>query len=413
MRVAAVAAALAVLAVCAPGGAAAADGSFRVAFDPPLSGYEAQGNPDSPHTPLAIEVTAVGSDGRPLRDAVIDMTLTAPDPSALAGSDVPRIEGRRLVHLRLGAPEGRAGFEAVMPIRGTYDLDLAARPAPGSEGAFQPFGERRGVEVDERSGELARFIVLLVALFAFGLVAAVVLTRSQLARRRRMVAAPGGGRRPVPASRTASAAGALLALLIVGITAILVVDTVQEADHDEEALSHQGPGRGERVTASQGPYELRYSLSRSSEDGIGTATLVGIRGSVVDTRSGERVAGAAFRLEAIDSETGEPAVAAETTSPDGTFVWDNDFWDGIPHDVRVTASPGDSGASFTPIEGSTELDVQAISPPVGRKLLVLLLMMLAVGLGMVAGVVAARRRWRPARPGRGPADPAGVAEATR
>jgi hypothetical protein len=384
----------AVVAVWLPGAApAAGNGSFRVSYGPPLSGYAPQGNPDSPQKPLAITVTAVGPDGKAVQNALIDATLTAPQFGPVIGSDVPRIEGHKLVHLRLGAPTGRATFKIVLPIRGSYHLDLAARPALGA--GFQPFSQRVAFPVKERSGELAKLIAVLIALFAFGAAAAVLLTRSQLARRERVAAAGQAEARRAPPSQASRLASTLLIALALGVVALLAVDAASDSAVNKKVLGYKGPGKGERASTSAGRYELVASLSRSTGDGVGTATLVGIRGQLVDKRSGAPVRGAAFRLEALDKESGKPALAADTTSPDGSFVWDHDFWDGVDYDVRVTASRGDSKARFKPVAASIGLGVQSISPPLGRKLVGLALLLAAVALGMVLGVVVAKRRWRP------------------
>jgi hypothetical protein len=230
--------------------AAAAEPSFQVTYDPPLGQLEPQGNPDSPKTLTTITVKAVGADGRPLRGATVDVKLTAPSPSPLLRSDVPRIEGRTLLHTTFAAPDGRYSFRYLLPIRGEYRLDLAASPAV-PEAGFEPFSRTQTFAVAERGGELATLLVVLAVLFGFGLLSAVLLLRPRL-----MAAAGrrGGAARPsvvaVPGVAGAMVAmGALLAVFV----GFVVIDTVTESRADARILGYEGDGAGVDRTLRSGP----------------------------------------------------------------------------------------------------------------------------------------------------------------
>jgi hypothetical protein len=372
----------------APAGAAA----FRVSLDPREA--TAQGNPDSPKTATRITVEALGDDGRPVRNAIIELRMTAPEPPALVRSDVPRIEGRELLRTRFGAPDGRFSFSYVLPMRGRYELDLRAEPTAGGTPSFAPFAQQRTFSVDERSGELVRFVLVLAGMFAFGLVSAIVLARPRLraaaARDGGGPARPAAGRLAAPGVAPAAVLLALLALVFVGF---LAADAVRQIDADDEAVAYQGEGRGVERTAGV----LRWRMNRSSEEGISVQTLVETRGSVTDTRSGAPLPGAAVRIEALDLETGKPAFATEAPTDAGGFVWAMAYWDGVDYDVRLSALPGEGGPRFAPAESRVELAVQGLSPPLGTKALTTLYLIAPVIAGMLLGVLLARRRWGPPR----------------
>jgi hypothetical protein len=363
--------------------AAAQAESFRVSYSPPLSEASAQGNPDSPKTPQRITVTALGDDGRPLHDARIDATVTAPVHGALTGSDVPRAEGRRLVHVELGAPRGQAAFQYVMPIRGSYDLALRATPTAGA--TFEPFAERRSFTIEERSGELLKFVLVGLGMLLFGAASAFVLVRAKRAGD----AAP-ASRAVTPAHPrgTAALAGVVL-LLAAGSVAYLVSAVLKDAREDRRVAALQGPGTGLDRTGRSGPVKLAYHVSRSNQDGIGIQTVVRISGRVTDARTGRPLDGAALHLEALDEESGSPAFTATATAPDGTFAWDQTFWDGVDYEVNVEAAA--PGSDVEPASAHAKLAVDAMSPPVDRKLLALLLLLLPLVLGMGGGALLARR----------------------
>jgi hypothetical protein len=383
--------ALLAVALAAPGQALA--GSFRVTLDPPASDYAPQGNPDSPKTAQAITVIALGPDGRPVRDALIDVALTAPRHSALSGSDVPRVEGRRLLSVRLGAPDGRATFRYVMPIRGTYALSLRAAPAPGSRASFAAFEAQRSFVLSERSGELLKLVLFAAGLLAFGAVSAFVLVRAQL--QRGTVAATA---RPVASAqrRGSLAISGVLVALAVGFVAFLAADAAKDARSDHRVAALQGPGTGVTRTARSERVLLRYHVNRSGKDGIGTQTLLGISGAALDARTSQPLRDAAVRIEAIDEESGSPVFAADTTAPDGTFAWQQMLWDGIDYDIAVSAAaPAAGGSPAGRTTAHVALPVQPISPPLDRKLVALGLLLVPLVLGMAGGGALARRGRRP------------------
>jgi hypothetical protein len=375
--------------------AAAGGGSFRVSFDPPLTRDVAQSNPDSPKTTVRVNVQALRPNGRPVRDAVIDLTLTAPKPSPLLRTDVPRIEGRQLIHTRFAAPDGRYTFSYVFPIRGRYRLDLRAAPVPGSRAAFAPFSAAQPFTLKERSGELTKLILVAAGLLLFGALSAAVLARSHhLAAARR--GATGAGARDAEVASPALAV-AVLVLLVGGFVTFLVVDEVRDLRADDRVAGYQGRGVGETRSARSGPVVLRYHTSRSTRDGIGVQTLVRTRGSVIDARTGRPIDGAAIAIAALDLETHKPAFATAAPAAGGSFEWDQSYWDGVGYDVRVTAAPGASGPAFAPVARNVHLAVQSMSPPLGAKLLGLLYLLAPLLAGIGLGLRSARWRWGPAR----------------
>lgn len=128
--------------------------------------------PDEVEAPTRFIVEARGPQG-PLRNAYIDVEMTAPTSGALASTDIPAIESTTLMKSRFGAPDGRLEFDYVVPIRGTYKVKVQAIPAPGA--TFQPIAKEFDLMVSERQSEVVNFYALIAGLFVVGLAAGAVL----------------------------------------------------------------------------------------------------------------------------------------------------------------------------------------------------------------------------------------------
>jgi hypothetical protein len=371
--------------------AAASAGTFRITLDPPPAKLAAAANPDSPKKLTDVEVEALGPDGRRQSNAIIEVTLTAPRFGTLVRSDVPRIEGRELLHTRFFAPDGVYRFRYVWPIRGDYRVDLRAEPAPGTGATFASFTGHQTITVPERSGELTYLVLYLAVLFALGALATLILVRSHRGRSD----VDGAARlRPSPSARArlpVSEAG-ILGILVLGLVGFLVFEQVKDDRADRKAASYQGAGNGLVGQAASGPVVLRYGLSRSNADGISVQTLLSTSGDVEDAATGRPIPGAGIRLEAVDLETDEVVYSTEAVTSDGRFTWHHDFWDGVTYDLRLTALTGVSGRQFDPITATLKVDVTPMSPPLGTKLLGMAYSLFAFLVGMAVILVLAQRR---------------------
>ena len=129
------------------------------------------------HGPVKNTVRVV-QDGQLVPNAVIEVSVTNPTVHPLFSTDMPIVEGNPLGHLVLSAPEGEATFSWLWPIRGDYSVTITARPAEGSEAAFEPVTKEITYHVAENPSKQINFIVLVVVLVGFGLLSGFVLGRS-------------------------------------------------------------------------------------------------------------------------------------------------------------------------------------------------------------------------------------------
>jgi hypothetical protein len=381
--------AVSVLVAAAAIGVAAAPvqaaGSFRVAFDPPLSEVHAQGDPDAQEPAPTVTVQALDEGGRALRDAVIDVTVIAPPTGLLPRTDRPLVEGRTLLRTRFLAPDGRHAFRYLWPIRGVYALELRASPAPGAVRPFAAFRETQRFDIAERPGEVRRILVALGLLGACGLVAGYAFAvRSARSRRRGTGGEPARRRWPV----RISLGGALVALGV-GLAAL-----GERTPGDHRAAhggAHGSPAGEPPSTVERGGVRLLHDLRPRPPGAIDVTTPVRTTVRLVDATTDRPLPGATLRLQAVEAEGGRTVFEAEGLEPPGGVRWEHTFWDGVTHRVGVEAvRPGASTGAGPAI--TIPIPVAAVPPPLGAKLHSLAYLMLAVGAGMAAGVLLARRR---------------------
>lgn len=131
------------------------------------------------HGPV-ISTIRVVDNGQAVANAVVEISVTNPSVSPLFSTDMPMVEGQPLGRIVLAAPEGEATFTWLWPIRGEYSVVITARPAEGSDAAFEPVTKEFTYSVDENPAKRNNLIILLVILVAFGLVSGFVLGRSNI-----------------------------------------------------------------------------------------------------------------------------------------------------------------------------------------------------------------------------------------
>jgi hypothetical protein len=76
--------------------------------------------------PVNLSVLVTGADGRPVERGAVELRLDAPRAGRWYSTDIPLVEGTRLLEVRLPLRQGRANWKYLMPIRGQYRLFVDA-----------------------------------------------------------------------------------------------------------------------------------------------------------------------------------------------------------------------------------------------------------------------------------------------
>jgi hypothetical protein len=126
--------------------------------------------------PVAMSLLVTGADGKPVRQGYVDVRLDAPKPGRFFSTDFPFVEGTRLNEMRLGLRQGRANWNYLLPIRGTYRLSVDVVTTDGKK-ASQIF-EFKVRENERKWLSLGGFSI---ALFFLGFIAGRIFTPSRVA----------------------------------------------------------------------------------------------------------------------------------------------------------------------------------------------------------------------------------------
>jgi hypothetical protein len=335
--------------------------------NPPIS----QVIPDSEPTRLKLRV--LNSNHQPLPDANVQVRLFTPPKTPWLTSDFPIVEGTTLLELNALAPAGELQFEQVLPIRGTYRMKVTVTPKVAE--AFKPFEQALTFSVSENPVKYRNLAILAAVLLLAGFAGGWVIGGNQSVR-------PG---EIAPQSVRLLLSGgimvAIAALLWVNVSAEL---SSSHADHDSD--NHAS---APAVQQAQG---IEVRLSGDTEAVVGRPAVQTIQ--VKDIKTGNSVSDVAFTIQAAAIEHHQH-IFTYKGSPDATgrFTWQEQFFDGAPHQVVVYVEPlAGTARSFQPFQVAHQIDVEGIEPPLLTRLISLLYFTALFVGGLLAGLWL--RRWQ-------------------
>jgi hypothetical protein len=317
--------------------------------------------------------------GRPLSHGHLQVTAAAPPRPSILSTDFPIVEGTPLFALASDLQAGVWTFDYLFPIRGTYTFDLTISPVPGGP-TFPVTPLRQTLHVPENPAEVRNVWLLVAGLFLLGGVGGVIFARSAIARE-------------------GLCQSALIGLAL--LSGLVLPGQVGVSRAAETAPAAHGP-------AAHGPTS---QVPKSYVvEGEGGWTLA-VRATPPQGTVGELVR---FDI-ALRQKNGTPAAAADADAAEITLVMHHveddkavfqtavytrggeasqqfQFFDGAPHTVTVTATPGGSGAVVKPLQVQFDMDVEGIHPPRAVQVRTMALLLGVVAIGMVAGFFLPSRR---------------------
>jgi hypothetical protein len=326
-----------------------------------------QSVPDETLTRIALK--AVDANGHSLPNAQYQLQLFTPAKTPWFTSDFPMVEGTQLLELNVKAPSGELEFDQVMPIRGTYTLKVQVMPL--TAGAFEPFEQLLQLPVTERSVKYRNAAILVGILILTGIGSGWII----------------GGHQSVQEGEIAPQSVRLLlsAAIAVAIVVLLFVNISAEF---ASAHSH-----GEMQTA------MSPSVQRSPNLEI---RLSGDRQAIVGQLSNQTI-------QVMNAKTGNPEVNvlvnAKTTflednqqifgfqsrtDDQGKITWNQQFFDGAPHQVVAEVTPPNGAV----LQVSHEVEVEGIAPPLHVRLISLGYYIGFFVLSLFAGIGFQRRSSR-------------------
>ena len=320
--------------------------------------------------PVRISLQAVDAMGQPLSDVKFQLQLLTPGKTPWFTSDFPIVEGTKLLELDAKAPDGKVEFEQVMPIRGSYTLK--AQVMPLVTGAFESFEQSIQLAVPENTVKYRNAAILIGILILSGVIGGWVIGGDQVVQDAEV--AP----RSIRLLLSAATVVAIVVLLYVNISAELA----SANHHGEETQTSAIPS----VQRSQ-DLEIRLLGDRQATVGqLANQTI-----QVVNAKTGNPEANVVVNAKSIALEDNKQMFAYQSrTNEQGKLAWNEQFFDGAPHQVvaEVTLPNG------TALQVSHEVEVEGIEPPLYIRFISLGYYSGIFALSLLAGIWFHRRSSR-------------------
>jgi hypothetical protein len=329
--------------------------------------------------PVQLTLQALDRSGQALENARVHLTILTPPKNPWFTTDFPIVEGSTLLEMEALAPKGELKIQQMLPIRGEYRLRLNVTPAAAN--AFAPIQETLSLSVLENWVKYRNLGILATILFAVGLGGGWVI---------------GGGQKIQPGEIAPQRVRLLLSgVTVVAIAALLFVNVSAEfsQSHGSMAMSHGT----EEAPPSDKPSKLNaeglaVQLSGDSSATVGQPAKLQV--SVMDAKTFKPVTDVALKVTTTQLENKWAAFAYQGI-PDlnGTFAWQQQFFDGAPHRIEVEIAPqANANRQFKPFQVAQNIDVEGVAPPLHIRLITLAYFMGLVGLGLLLGLKLQRRR---------------------
>lgn len=322
---------------------------------------------------VGLTLQAVDGAGLPLQKANIKLRLLTPAKTPWFTSDFPIVEGTKLLEFDAIAAQGALQFQQVLPIRGTYQLQVHVTPQESR--VFSPFQQTLTFSVPENPVKYRNGAILAAILLMAGLGGGWLMGSRQTRQPGETVP------RRVRLLFSGATAVAIIALLTVSLSAEFAKSTHAHRDST--------PATPPTVRRLQG---LEVRLSSDTQAIVGKAATLAVQ--VTDTTTNRPATDVILNVQAEGLEDHE-LVFAYQSQPDGSgqFTWQQQFYDGAPHELRVGVAPqANSGRQFTPFEVAKEITVEGVTPPLPTRLITLGYFTSIIALGVGAGVKV-RRQW--------------------
>ncbi len=328
--------------------------------------------------PVQLTLQAIDAQGQALKNAKIHLQLFTPSKTPWFTTDFPIVEGTKLLDIEGDAPTGQFQVQQALPIRGTYQLLVTVTPiAPN---AFAPIQQTLTLSVPENRAKYVNFSSLAIILLAAGLGGGWVI----------------GSGQPMQIGEVVPERVRLLlsAAIGVAIVALLVINISSEfaRSHMPMAMSHET----EDTPALHKPAKLQSQGLEVHLSGNASATVgqpAQLQVSVRDAKTQQPITDVVLKVTTTQLENNWVAFAYEGT-PDSTgkLVWQQEFFDGAPHNVEVEVAPRSASRKFHPFNVGQNMPVEGVAPPLSVRLISLSYLTAIVGVGLLLGLWLQRQQ---------------------
>lgn len=326
-----------------------------------------------PTSPTILKLQALDAKQQPLANSRIRLQILTPPQNIWFTTDFPLVEGTKLLDIEADAPQGKLSIEQTLPIRGKYQLLVNVKPIiPGS---FVPFEQNLSLKVSENALKYLYFVVSIAIFLIVGLVGGWVIGTEQKIQ-------PG---EIVPERVRLLLSGAI----IVAIVTLLFINISAELAHSHflpHSHATEVKNSSEDYSNSKEFQELKLQLSGDELAKVGE--IANLQVEVIDAKTTQPVNDVILQVKTTQMEDNWLAFAYRGT-PDATgkLKWQQQFFDGAPHQIEVEVSPQPNGErQFLPFQVRREIEVEAVEPPLIVRLIGLAYFTSPIVVGLLLGM---------------------------
>ncbi|MEH2395052.1 MAG: hypothetical protein V7K21_26510 [Nostoc sp.] len=329
--------------------------------------------------PVQLMLQAVDAQGQSLKDAKIHLQLFTRPKNPWFTTDFPIVEGTKLLDIEGNAPTGQLQVQQTLPIRGTYQLQVAVTPLVAN--AFKPIQQKLTLTLPENPLKFRYFGILVVILLAVGLLGGWVI----------------GGRQAIQPGEIAPQRVRLLlsGLIVVAIAALLWVNISAELAESHHSMSM--PGMGEEIPRSGKPAKLQSQglyMQLSGDESATVGQSAKLQVSVSDLKTNQPVTDVLLKVTTTQLENNWVAFAYQgTPDTNGKLAWEQEFFDGAPHSIVVEVAPlANATRQFQPFQVAENIPVEGVAPPMAVRLISLTYFTGIVVIGLLLGLWLRQRQ---------------------
>jgi hypothetical protein len=333
--------------------------SVKLSTDPPieqLAPFEAEAEAYNP--PATITLQAVDAAGQPLANTKIHLKILTPPKTPWLTTDFPIVEGTTLLELDAIAPQGKVQLQPMLPIRGTYQLQVEVKPQVAN--SFTSFQNTLMLSLPENRVKYLNFAILVAVLVVVGLGGGWII----------------GGQQRIQSGEIAPQRVRLLlsGAILIAIAALLYVNVSAEIAQSELSMpmSHMAePAPRSDHPAIQQREGLEMQISGDTRAVVGEPAKLQV--SVINAQTKQPISDVQLNITATQLENQWIALNY-TGSPDasGKITWQQQLFDGAPHKIEAEVAPlPNSTRQFKPFKVAQTIEVEGVAPPLHVRLITL------------------------------------------
>ncbi|MDF2387199.1 hypothetical protein JMG10_37430 [Nostoc ellipsosporum NOK] len=329
---------------------------------------------EKPESPVTLALQAVDAFNKPLKDALIRLTILTPPSNPWLSTDFPIVEGTKLLQMDAIAPDGKLEFQQILPIRGNYQLQVNVSPLVAN--TFTPYEQTLNLKVRENPVKYKYFAVIAAILLSVGLLGGWII----------------GGQEELQQGEIAPQS---VRLLLSTLTAVAIITLLFINISAEVAEAHgSGHSKNTEVIAPsvQKSQDLEVRIEGDKNATVGKLANLAVQ--VKDAATGKPINDVVLQVKAIALEDNLTVFTYKgVPDQEGKLTWLEQFFDGSPHKVEIEATPKPgSSRQFSPVKVAQSVEVEGIAPPIYIRLIGLFYFTAIVGIGMAIGLLIQQRR---------------------